>query len=96
MNVTITILIVIICICGVMLLLFKLKNRITYKHHMMLAKVIYSYHLCCISQRWTPKIHYTDMEGYKETLFRWWDWGYTRIMPENKLELIELFIKEDE
>ena len=35
-----------------------------------------------------------SMESCDRTLFRFWDWGYTRILPKEDFELIKPYIKE--
>ena len=37
-------------------------------------------------------VSYDDMESDNKTLLRLWDWGYTRILPPEKFELIKPFI----
>ena len=37
-----------------------------------------------------------DMEEYDQTFKRWWDWGYTRILPPAKYELVKPHIVEKE
>lgn len=33
------------------------------------------------------------MESYDSTFRRFWDWGYTKILPPNYFKLIEPFIE---
>lgn len=35
-----------------------------------------------------------SMESFVRTLFRLWDWGYTRILPEEYFELIKPYFEE--
>lgn len=35
-----------------------------------------------------------NMESFNQTLFRFWDWGYTRILPKEDYEWIKPYIKE--
>ena len=39
-------------------------------------------------------IWHTDVESFGKTLWRLWDWGYTRILPKEKFELIKPYIKK--
>lgn len=34
-----------------------------------------------------------SMAAYGTTLFRWWDWGYTRILPKELFEKVKPYIK---
>ena len=40
----------------------------------------------------TKEVDYRDEESYERTLYRLYDWGYTRILPADKMELIKPFI----
>ncbi len=39
-------------------------------------------------------VDFDDMESYNDTLIRFWDWGYARILPKDKYELIKPYIEE--
>ena len=39
---------------------------------------------------------YNRIESYESTLFRLWDWGYTRIVDKETFDLIKPYIKEKE
>lgn len=38
---------------------------------------------------------YDNMEPYDKTFWRFWDWGYKRILPPEKFKLVEPYITED-
>lgn len=70
------------------------KNNITYHHRIKIIVAIFNYRLECTYTR-TNKIvlvDYSDMEKYNKTLTRLWDYGYTRILPKEKFEIIKPFI----
>lgn len=78
-----------------------LKNNATLKARKIIIKAIYKYqtdrleneHLCG-----TPvidEVDYCDMESYEKTLNRFYDWGYTRILPKDKFEIIKPFIEKE-
>jgi hypothetical protein len=74
----------------------SIKCDNTYKNHLIIANAIYLYNKHLIDTgEYTEKniVSYSDMEDYDTTLCRVWDWGYTRILPPEKLELIKPFIK---
>lgn len=37
-------------------------------------------------------VTYADMESYLRTIIRFWDWGYTRILPPDKFEKIRPYL----
>lgn len=39
-------------------------------------------------------ISYDNIEPYFVTLLRLWDWGYTRLLPPEKFELVKPYIKK--
>ena len=71
---------------------FITKNEVTYKHHNMLDKAILRYKLECICNQTKYLVDHDDMENYAITLHRFWDWGYTRILPKEKFEIIKAYI----
>ena len=71
-----------------------LKSNNTYKNRRIILDAIHLYSMDCLKNNRCADISYTDMEEYDTTLYRWWDWGYTRILPEYKFDLIKPYIKE--
>lgn len=64
------------------------------KMHRVIMEAIHYYHADCIKKRTTFDVDYTDMEDYYKTCRRWWDWGYKRILPKDKFEIIQKYIDE--
>lgn len=90
----------IFCICGLIYcsieiavdIFFLIKNDNTYKNHVIIVDAIYEY---CIEKNVDFALFYNMyMEDYDDTLNRFWDWGYTRILPPEQFELIKPYIKE--
>lgn len=72
------------------------KNSNTYKQHMKIITAIreYSYdHVDEITNKDIVKM-FNSKEDYGKTLFRFWDWGYTRIVPKDVLEKIQPYIRK--
>jgi hypothetical protein len=85
-----------ICCLVVIWGIFNLiKNEFTYRSHMIISEAIYEYndHLINEGRYHQSKVTFVDMESYEATQKRFWDWGYTRILPPEKFELIKPFIK---
>ena len=62
----------------------------------VIIEAIYKYRCECIDAVDTREIvDYDDMESFEATLSRFWDWGYTRILPKDKYELIKPYIEKD-
>lgn len=70
------------------------KNDNTFDQRDIIREAIYYYAVTCIEFSEQPKVTYTDMESYERTLFRLYDFGYTRILPAEKFEIIKPYIKE--
>lgn len=71
------------------------KNGNTYRCHMLITEAIGLYHLDKIAKRefdYEADVDYDDEEPYDKTLWRLWDWGYTRILPPEKFEFIKPYI----
>ncbi len=76
-------------------LLMIIKTEVTYKNRLILIDAIYKYRISLINQHiYEPGVDYKDKESFDKTLFRLWDWGYKRILPKEKFEIIEPFIEE--
>lgn len=68
------------------------KNANTHKNQTLIAKAICVYNMLCIERNEQAVVYYDDMEDYDKTLWRLWDWGYTRIIPKEKFEIIKPYI----
>lgn len=71
------------------------KNENTYKQHELISHAIWEYRNALIREGKydSALVNYPDMESYEATLFRLWDWGYTRILPKEKFEIIKPYIE---
>ena len=79
----------VILFCVIMLV----KNFVTYEQHAIIGDAIYKYRMDCIGNYdYDYKVDYGDMEDYDSTMWRLWDWGYTRILPKEKYAIIEKYI----
>lgn len=72
---------------------FKIKNA--YNNQIKIAEAIYLYNVDARKNgvRVFSNVSFDDMESYNSTLYRFWDWGYTRILPKDKFELIKSYIQ---
>ena len=75
-----------------------IKNFVTSLNRKIILDAIYEYRRNAIEMG-TYKIAktlvvYDDIENYYTTLLRIWDWGFKHILPPEKFELIEPFIKK--
>ena len=79
-------------------IIFLIKNGITYRWHVLITNAIFLYHVDCESileiDLREKIVSYNDLESYDATLFRFWDWGYKHILPKEKFEIIEPYIKK--
>lgn len=71
-----------------------IKNHNTFDQREIIREAIYHYAITCIEFFEKPKVAYSDMESYERTLLRLYDFGYTRILPSEKFEIIKPYIKE--
>ena len=69
------------------------KNDNTCMQQMRIACAIGEYGHACIRSGEKRMVEFEDMESYDRTLFRLWDWGYTRILPPDKFEIIRAYVK---
>jgi hypothetical protein len=69
---------------------FAVKTSNTYNNTITIINAIHAYRL---EYLWNAQVDYKDMESFERTLFRFWDWGYKRILPKAQFELIKPYIK---
>lgn len=88
----------VLSIVGLTLFLFavllEIKNQITLKHRLRINDAIYAYRIDCRCNGQQPCVHYGDQESYEKTVLRLWDWGYTRILPPEKYEIIKPYLQQ--
>ena len=73
------------------------KNENTFRNRAKIIKAIYRFEVDMTSKGDYESLRKVDclhMENYDETNKRFWDWGYTRILPKEQYELIEPYIKK--
>lgn len=87
------ILLIIYSLCLIALKIFDFKNKNTYENVAKINEAIYFYKIDCIKNGVSSIVDYGDQEDYDKTLWRLWDWGYTRILPKDKFEIIKPYIK---
>ena len=76
------------------LCLFKLAKINNADHQRrIIMKAIADYQISCKKSGWLYMVVFDDMEPFNSTVNRLRDWGYTRILPEMKYNIIKPFIK---
>lgn len=70
------------------------KNENTYQKQMIVSYAIYLYRLDMLHHDSEHEVDFDDIESYMATFTRLWDWGYTRILPPEKYEIIKPYIEE--
>lgn len=80
-------------------MLLRIKSENAYMNRSDLIDAMFLYGLDCAENGRQRCVHYKDMESYEKTVLRLWDWGYTRILPPEKYEILKPYLhqlKEDE
>lgn len=82
---------IVLVLCLIGCAIAQLKNEYTAYMRMKIFDAIISYQL---NRDFFGRIvSLNDMEDYDSTFYRWWDWGYTRILPPEKFKIIKPWIK---
>lgn len=82
---------------GCFFVYIMIKNNNTFKQSTLIDEAIFLYHMEQIKahdfdeKAW--EVTYDDEEEYNKTLWRLWDWGYTRILPPDKYEFLKPYIE---
>lgn len=96
-NVVKTIMVVafVMCLLFVAYCAFRIHRLdVTLRNREAIIDAIYYYTRDALTNQTEIKVGYDDMESFEETDNRLWDWGYTRILPPEKFELVKPYIKE--
>lgn len=92
---TIMVVALVMCALFVAYCVFRIvKCDVTRRNHDVIIDAIYEYTSDALTNQYEIKVGYGDMESFEETDNRLWDWGYTRILPPEKFELIKPYIKK--
>ena len=70
------------------------RNHVTFKNQNIISAAIHDYHLYELHYDREWLVDYEDKEAYDQTLWRLWDFGYTRILPKEKYEIVKEYIKQ--
>lgn len=73
-----------------------IRIKITDNNIRIIMNAIHEYHIDMIYKRKTYEVNYEDMESFDETFKRYLDFGYTKILPKEKYEIIESYINKKE
>lgn len=95
-DIVLTILIVVLTICLLFFIVLDLKNMNTAKNQIRILNAITDYQDDCVKKdmyKEALNVTIQDKEDYDKTFWRLWDWGYTRILPKDKFEIIKPYIK---
>ena len=87
----------VICVLALtFLIVLSFKNQNTAKNQIKILNAIIDYQNDCVKKdiyKEALNVTIQDKEDYDKTFWRLWDWGYTRILPKNKFEIIKSYIK---
>ena len=78
------------------LIINLVKCDFTHRNHVIILDAIFEYNMHLIKEGKfdQSEVAFADMEDWDATQARFWDWGYTRILPPEKFELIKPYIKK--
>ena len=91
-----SVIVILLLIAEFFLLILLVKNDITCRMHLKINDAIFAYKMARLGEydfEGIDIVEFSDAENYDKTLFRIWDWGYTRLLPKDKYELIKDYIQ---
>jgi len=71
---------------------FWVRNDNVFANRIIIFEAIRNYHVTMGAM--PHEVSYSDMESYKQTLWRLSDWSYKYILPQEKYEIIKPYIGE--
>lgn len=88
----------IMTICWTLLVLstfIYIRAEIAYRNQRIIADAVYHYSLDMIDKDMfmQREVCFDDIESFERTMFRLWDFGYTRLLSPEKFEIIRPYIK---
>jgi hypothetical protein len=93
---------VVAAIIGIIAVIYTVfKNDATANAREVIIEAIFLYqkdrleNQCMCGTPVVDEVDYSDMEPYEKTLNRFYDWGYTRILPKDKFEIIKPLIEKE-
>lgn len=95
MSMFTVVLLVIAIISTLLCVIIGIKNEVTCNCRLRIINAIYTYILDRRDKDEPVEVYYTDMEPYDNTFARWRDWGYTRILPPDKFEIIKPYLDKE-
>ena len=78
---------------GIAISLAICKASLTSIYHAWITDAILEYRIDCMCNGRVRDVNFDDMEPMWKTLIRFWDWGYTHILPREKYLLVKVFVK---
>ena len=71
------------------------KNEVTFSRQVAVSIAMHAYNMHQISiHECDNLLDYDDIEPYMKTFWRLWDWGYKRLLPPDKFELIKPYLSK--
>lgn len=85
---------ILLAIFAILAILAWAKTENAYQNQMKIIHAIRDYGSECIRTHKPILVDFNETEPLERTFFRFWDWGYTRILPAEKFEIIKPYIEK--
>ena len=69
-----------------------IRNEVAFRNRRKIGDAIFLYQIQCVTMDEPILVDYDDIEHYDHTMFRFWDFGCSHILPKEKFELIEPYL----
>ena len=73
-------------------LMMEMRRSSVMDNRKLIVNAIGLYQKHCRLNYLPIEVDFIDMEDFDDTFKRFYDWGYTRILPKKKYELVKSFI----
>jgi hypothetical protein len=84
---------IIITIIGIILIVFTIKNQVTYSNSCKIIDAIAEYNTIKIKDgEYDSQIPFKFIISYDKSLWNIFDWGYTKMISEENLEKIKEYL----
>lgn len=73
-----------------------IRTNVAYRNQTIIGDAVLAYSIDMINRDMFEaiEVRFRDIEPFERTMFRLWDFGYTRLLPPDKFEIIRPYIEE--
>lgn len=84
--------IAVLCFTFLVFILLDKKHDRANENYNLIFNAVYNYRMHCVASDEKPLVNYSEIESVLHNTLRIWDWGYSKMLPNLKYEIIKNYI----